>query len=317
MNMDSAEADASKDSNAVVDSSGDSVPTPDEGNEAPSTSSTEVVTSGDADQPPAVDMKEVDEAIVDASVEDSAPVQLASPGEPVGDAPSPALSSPVSAPTPPQLASPPVSPQPPPPPPVPLYDLPLMISTAVSSSDFSAFLLRLEEIELEAPDGVPPPDVYCCMIIANLIVSDIVNAKLLWKRIPSLVKSENPEFESLWQIATKLWASDFKVVFAELGQREWSPLIQPLLACLAKSVRHRVITLIEKSYESLRLSSMSNLLGLADEDAQLALASERDWPVAQGFARPSKRLSPESTRRVQRDEDALQRLTDYVAFLEE
>ena len=94
-------------------------------------------------------------------------------------------------------------------------------------------------------------------------------------------------------------------------------MFQPLLACLAESVRHRVISLIEKSYESLRLSSMSNLLGLADEDAQLALASERDWPVSQGFARPSKRPSPESTRRVQRDEDALQRLTDYVAFLEE
>ena len=62
---------------------------------------------------------------------------------------------------------------------------------------------------------------------------------------------------------------------------------------------------------------MAWLLGLTNEDSQLALAADRQWRVSQGFAYPSKRESTAASSRVQVNEEALGRLTDYVSFLEE
>ena len=78
---------------------------------------------------------------------------------------------------------------------------------------------------------------------------------------------------------------------------------------------------MEKSYESLRVTALASLLGLTNQDSVLALASERRWPVLHGFAFPSKRSSSSSmTTAVTRQSDnadALGRLTEYVAHLEE
>jgi len=283
--------------------------------DAPEPSDPVSQTDSSVDQPPAVDMKEDDDAMDGAP---TAPPETnatlaAQDDQPLPqDAPSPTPSSPLSAPTPPQAASPP-------PRLAPVYDLPLIVETAISTKDFDSFLLRLEDIELESVGDVTPADVYACMIAANLILNDVVNAKLLWKRIPDSTKQEAPELERLWRVGKHFWSSDYKAVFDELDKEEWSQLMQPLTKCLVDSVRQRVLVLIEKSYESLHLSSLTSLLGLHTEEAQLALASDRRWHIAQGFAFPSKRDSADgiSGRGVSHDEEALRRLTDYVAFLEE
>jgi len=312
--MDSSAADSSA-GDAPTDSTKAA-----EAKDAPTPNSDSVSQSdSNVDQPSAVDMKEDDEAMDGASsgppdATDAVPVApAAQDDQPLPpDGPSPAPSSPLSAPTPPHAASPPLRL-------APVYDLPLIVETAISTNNFDSFLLRLEEIELESAGDVTPADVYACMITANLILNDVVNAKLLWKRIPDSTKQESPELERLWSVGKHFWANDYKAVFDELDKGDWSPLLQPLTKCLIDSVRQRVLLLIEKSYESLRLSSLTSLLGLPTEEAQLALAADRRWQLAQGFAFPSKRDSGNAMagRGVQHDEEALRRLTDYVAFLEE
>ena len=83
-----------------------------------------------------------------------------------------------------------------------------------------------------------------------------------------------------------------------------------------------MISLVEKSYESLRVTALASLLGLSNQDSVLALASERSWPVLHGFAFPSKRSSSSSAMTMAAthrndNADALGRLTEYVAHLEE
>jgi len=304
-------ATSAGDSSAVVDSLVSSASSTGEGDAQDTSTPTASLTAEEADHPPAIEMRESDVAMEGASGQDPTPD---SRDQAIPDAPSPALSSPLSAPTPPQAASAPASPPLPPP---PLYDLPAMIETAASTSNFASLLLRLEDIELEASDGVAPSDVYECMMVVNLILNDIVSAKLLWKRIPPQIKRENLEMEHLWRVGTKLWAGNYETVFADLSRKDWSPFLQPLITCLSHSIRARVLTLIEKSYESLRLTSMTLLLGLANQDSQMTLASERQWRIAQGFAYPAKRETTTASGRVRAEEDGLGRLTDYVAFLEE
>ena len=111
-------------------------------------------------------MKEDDEAMDGAS---SGPADAADavPAAPAAhddqplppDGPSPAPSSPLSAPTPPQAATPPHRL-------APVYDLSLIVETAITTNNFDSFLLRLEEIELESAGDVTPADVYACMITA-------------------------------------------------------------------------------------------------------------------------------------------------------
>ena len=61
---------------------------------------------------------------------------------------------------------------------------------------------------------------------SNLILNDVVNAKLLWKRIPDSTKQEAPELERLWRVGKHFWSSDYKAVFDELDKEEWSQLMQ-------------------------------------------------------------------------------------------
>jgi len=261
----------------------------------------------------------------DPPIEPTQNVPVLSPSSPAPSlvpSPAPCVTASVSAPVLASTSSPalasssaPVLATPPVPPP---YDLTQLLANAVESKDFENFLKILEDIELEAPNGVPPADVFQCMLTTYLIMNDVVSAKLLWQRIPTKAKSENAELDLIWSVGKKLWVSDFGATFLELN-KDWSQSMKPLISALTESVRTRVVTLVENSYASVRMSSLASLLG-TDAEATSALVKDKDWRVEGSgdseFVFPTKPVSTTSGRRDD-DAEALERLTDYVAFLEE
>jgi len=286
--------------------------------------------AGDIADQPAVEMKEVEESMGDALETDNQEVPASSDNVVASDNASvdaTAATASVTASS-PESASNSISPQPgspqgfaiphrlaPPPPPA--FDLLSLVTSAVSRGDFNGLLARLEEIELESNNGVPSSEVFACMIATYLIVDDVVNGKMAWKRISPELKSNSSELESLWNIGKKCWSRDYSGLFVELNKtQEWSPHLTPLMSSLASTLRDRVLSLVEKSYKSVRLTSLSSLLGLTNQDSAMALASERDWPIEQGFTFPLKSASVATRGRGDAD-DALARLTEYVSFLEE
>jgi COP9 signalosome complex subunit 8 len=55
------------------------------------------------------------------------------------------------------------------------------------------------------------------------------NAKFLWKRIPSSVKSDHPELAKIWEVGQALWLRDTPKVFATIESNTWSEDIKPLV----------------------------------------------------------------------------------------
>jgi COP9 signalosome complex subunit 8 len=58
------------------------------------------------------------------------------------------------------------------------------------------------------------------------------NAKLLWKRIPSNVKSENSELSAIWQIGIKLWNRELSQIYSLLKDYEWPNHLKNVIKCI-------------------------------------------------------------------------------------
>jgi len=318
--MDSSEADCSDDHPESVAAEQGQVDSSSPADTAKDESSRPICDSlddGDVEQP-VVEMKEVDEAMGDAAIAGNEEVVVdGSSGDHPAAAPSPNKNA--SHPS-PQLSPQPDIPAPSQPRHQPLpYDLNALVASAISLGDFNGLLSRLEEIELDATDGIPPTPVFSCMIATNLILDDVVNAKMVWKRTPYQLKAENPELCQLWRIGVKCWARDYSGLFYELNKNyDWGPQLQPLVTALSAALRDRVLSLVEKSYESVRLTWLSSLLGMTSHDSVMALAADRDWHIEQGYTFPLKTSATTTSRnRDNNADDALARLTEYVSFLEE
>ena len=55
------------------------------------------------------------------------------------------------------------------------------------------------------------------------------NAKFLWKRIPTSVKSENAELAQIWEVGRGLWLRDSGSVFRTIESNTWSDEIGPIM----------------------------------------------------------------------------------------
>jgi COP9 signalosome complex subunit 8 len=58
------------------------------------------------------------------------------------------------------------------------------------------------------------------------------NAKLLWKRIPSNIKSENSELSAIWQIGIKLWNRELSQIYSLLKDYEWPNHLKNVIKCI-------------------------------------------------------------------------------------
>ncbi|XP_011143603.1 COP9 signalosome complex subunit 8 isoform X2 [Harpegnathos saltator] len=183
-------------------------------------------------------------------------------------------------------------------------------------SDLGQLLNELERAELEAPTGIACAQTYAQLLAAYLYQNDLCNAKYLWKRIPSNVKAANEELGRIWLVGQRMWQRDWAAVHVALNA-DWSEDVTDIMTALKDKVRERIMKLISKAYSSLDLTVLASMTGLSLDEARRT-AIDRGWSIDGAMVQPRKPDEDECnlSNEVCLTEDQLQKLTQFVSFLE-
>ena len=187
-------------------------------------------------------------------------------------------------------------------------------------SDFLTQQEALEQQELTSADGVAPLDVYKKLLLIYLMESDLTNAKFLWKRIPSNLKTDN-ELVVIWQIGQSLWKKEFANVYFIINSQEWSEEVKELTQKLYTILQKRMTKLVADSYSVIKLEALSKLVGISDEQQLKEYALSNSWEVdsESKLVKITRNKTILKTRTDSPDRslsESLLRLTNYVSFLE-
>ncbi|KAG8224951.1 hypothetical protein J437_LFUL005659 [Ladona fulva] len=182
----------------------------------------------------------------------------------------------------------------------------------------------LEKQELEAPGGVPGPQVYSLLLAIYLYQNDLCSAKYLWKRIPASVKNANPELGRIWKVGQKMWLRDFPGVYDALTTgEEWSETVAETMKSVHEAVQKRALQLVGRAYSSISVADFSSFVGLTPEEVvaratpPTGVDNDGGWsmdPNVPGMVLPRK---PAPGPIIEcSSEDQLYKLTEFVSFLE-
>lgn len=99
--------------------------------------------------------------------------------------------------------------------------------------DISEQVDTLERRELDnGPDGLTVQG-YTELLAYYLLSGSLPNAKYLWKRVPSTMKSSSPELEAVWAVGRRLWVKDMPGFYQAIAAYQWSSSISPIITKLA------------------------------------------------------------------------------------
>ncbi|KAA0183336.1 hypothetical protein HAZT_HAZT004417, partial [Hyalella azteca] len=142
-----------------------------------------------------------------------------------------------------------------------------------------------------------------------------MSAKFLWKRIPASVKQRCPELERLWGVGRVLFTRDRAAVFVVLNSTQWGPNVAPIMAALIESYRERTLELIASAYTSIGLDDVSKLLG-QEREAALQKTQALGWDLDAATQMVMPKAFPKEKVHHMPSEKQLERLTEYISFLE-
>jgi len=171
-----------------------------------------------------------------------------------------------------------------------------------------------EEYELYVSSQTTDIPDYAVHLASYLLCFDLINARYLWKRIPSSVKSTNIELNGLWKIGRALWLKSYADVYSAIREFSWPEPLKSLVLLLEDSFRKQMFVFISKSYTSILLSDACLYLGLPSDQTVL-LATEHGWT----YDSTAQMLNPkamEESKEYSTSLIHLQQLTDYFCALE-
>ncbi|CAE1150404.1 COPS8 [Acanthosepion pharaonis] len=174
----------------------------------------------------------------------------------------------------------------------------------------SESVAELELQELESPGGIAAPNVYINLMAMYLLRNDLCNAKFLWKRIPSSIKSSHPELGHMWSVGQKMWQRDFPGIY-EVLNREWPENLKPTMNALHESTRRRAINLVSKAYSSINMDTFATLVSVPLADVN-KVAKAEGWTTDDDtkMVTPKKPEAPPDP--CLPNEEHLSILTDYI-----
>lgn len=184
-------------------------------------------------------------------------------------------------------------------------------------TDYSLLAIDLERQELES-GGNCSPQIYGQLLAIYLLTNDHANAKLLWKRTPAQLKHDTPELKAIWDIAKRLIERQVSGVYGDLQAYDWPLYLKNIMGALLDRTRERTVQLIGQSYSHIAVEDVRRMTGLNSEQEVFELVKQNDWAVdaANGFVLPKRLVIEESDLEKDSSQEQLQKLTEYVAFLE-
>lgn len=168
-----------------------------------------------------------------------------------------------------------------------------------------------KELEAAASGILLPVDAYVNHLLLLLINGELVNARHLWKRVPSEhVKST--QLAAVHGVLAGLWKKDWALVNKSLAAN----LSNALWPELAARVRRQQVVLLGKAYAVVHTSTAARVLGCTEQEAAQQLTSAH-WTQEQGghFAAPAAASAANDNNQAT-DLQQLQQLTQYLVFLE-
>ena len=197
-----------------------------------------------------------------------------------------------------------------------------------AQGDYQMQLAELERLELEGEDE-PSPQLYAQLLSLYVLFGDLINAKLLWKRIPVPLKEQNPDLPAIWQVAVALIRRQPDQVYDLVTDREWPAYIRKIMSMVSSRTRERVLNFVSNAYSHIKLSDFQRLTGCKSTEEAIELANTLTWPydAASNIVSPTK-SSNSSNASTPTDEsfdcsldsdysqEQLHKLTQYVSFLE-
>jgi len=183
--------------------------------------------------------------------------------------------------------------------------------------DWKKIIYLCEEFELEAAleaGNIQTTPNYGIHLLAYLLVNDLNNARFLWKRIPTQIKSANHELAAIWKIGQTMWTKNYPEIYKAIVGFNWSDAHIPYIQVLAESFRNNVFHLLSKSFTIISVDDASTYLGLTPQNT-IQLTTQNGWlhdantnlltpkPIPDG--------KQQSTSLVH-----LQQLTEYFCYLE-
>ncbi|KAG4068048.1 hypothetical protein HA402_011381 [Bradysia odoriphaga] len=173
----------------------------------------------------------------------------------------------------------------------------------------------LEKQEIEATMALSA-QLYAELFAAYLYRNELSKARFLWKRIPKSIKTGNVELEKIWNIFNHLWDNDLNAFFKAINF-EWSANVGRIMSQLKDKIQEETIDLVAVAYSSIFEDYLQNLLNQTPE-ALNDLCVSLGWDIQSGsYPRliiPKKKASEKVDTATA--EDQLQKLTDFVSFLE-
>ncbi|XP_013928264.1 PREDICTED: COP9 signalosome complex subunit 8 [Thamnophis sirtalis] len=210
--------------------------------------------------------------------------------------------------------------------------MPVAVMTATSGAfSYRKLLEQCETQELEAPGGITTSPVYAQLLALYLLHNDMNNARYLWKRIPTAIKSANLELGAIWAVGQRIWQRDFPGIYTTIDAYQWSESIQPIMEALKDATRRRAFGLVSRAYPAISADDFAAFVGLPVEEAVKGVL-DQGWQadLSTRMIMPKKPVSGTTEPTFNRfhplsepapvppipNEQQLARLTDYVAFLE-
>ncbi|XP_053212114.1 COP9 signalosome complex subunit 8-like [Panonychus citri] len=174
---------------------------------------------------------------------------------------------------------------------------------------------QLEQKELEMKE-IESAD-YEKLLVIYLAQNDLINAKFLWKRIPVTIKEKSDCLKLIWEVGKCLMTNDFAGVYGKIDGQTWPIHVSPIMEQLRKDHQSRLIQLISKGYTKISLEDVIKTTGCSSQEEMIKLGQSVGWKtdVPFGFT-IDKNVTIDEENSFSSNQEQLEKLTDYVSFLE-
>mmetsp|Transcript_24385 Transcript_24385/g.68383 ORF Transcript_24385/g.68383 Transcript_24385/m.68383 type:complete len:206 (-) Transcript_24385:110-727(-) len=194
-----------------------------------------------------------------------------------------------------------------------------VVEELVGKGDFEELVKVCDRHELSRAMEGKAPDHHLLPIhlAAHLIVGDVQGARYLWLRTTPKGKAASPAAGKVWEVGASLYSHDSGSALRKLRSFDAPPPLQGMMQHLCVVEEARALDLLSRSYSLIAASSLANSLGLPVPQA-VSLATSFGFVVSGDSLHlsPPPPPPPTSVPSEPLDPRLLQKLTEYVSFLE-
>ena len=155
---------------------------------------------------------------------------------------------------------------------------------------------------------------YSAQILCFLVADQINDARFCWKRVPKNLAG-GEEIQGVRGLLEALWEKNYIRFHGLTQSRQWSDLLNPLVAALVEATRSRTIRVVSEAYTTISLSDLAKFLSCTG-DAAVKVAETHAWALDASTGMLSVTPPSRAQGSIQIPENSLEEMTKYVVHLD-